>query len=84
MRNDGGISRGHREIGAQDELSEEKGVETLVVWKQSQAVLRMSDEQMGGDVVVCNVANIMMVMKMEISSDSSGHNQTEMKAKIGR
>ena len=53
-------------------------------WKQSQAVLRMSDEQMGGDVVVCNVANIMMVMKMEISSDSSGHNQTEMKAKIGR
>ena len=52
--------------------------------KQSQAVLRMSDEQMGGDVVVCNVANIMMVMKMEISSDSSGHNQTEMKAKIGR
>ena len=53
-------------------------------WKQSQAVLRMSDEQMGGDVVVCNVANIMMVMKMEISSDSSSHNQTEMKAKIGR
>ena len=53
-------------------------------WKQSQAGLRMSDEQMGGDVVVCNVANIMMVMKMEISSDSSGHNQTEMKAKIGR
>ena len=53
-------------------------------WKQSQAVLRMSDEQMGGDVVVCNVANIMMVMKMEISSDSSGHNQTEMKVKIGR
>ena len=36
------------------------------------------------DAVVRNVANIMMVMTMEISSDSSGHNQTAMKTKIGR
>ena len=64
-------------------MSEEKGVETSALWKQSQAVLRMSDEQSGGDVVVVGVAIIIMVMKIEINGDGSNHNQTEMKAKEG-
>ena len=45
-------------------------------WKQSQAVLRMSDEQMGGDGVVVGVANIMMVMKVEINDESDNRNHT--------
>ena len=57
-------------------MSEEKGLETVAVWKQSQAALRMSNEQTGGDVVVVGVANIMMVMKIEINGDSDNYNQT--------
>ena len=56
-------------------MSEEKGLEALAVWKQSQAALRMSDEQTGGEVVVVGVANIMMVMKIEINGDNDNHNQ---------
>ena len=59
-------------------MREEKGLETLAVWKQSQAVLRMSDEQMGRDVVVVGVAVIMMVIKIEIYGKRDNRNQTRI------
>ena len=83
-RKGGGIGIWIQEIGIWNELSKEKGVEKLVVLKQSQAVSMMSDEQTGGDVVVVDVAIIIMVMKIDINGDSNNRNQTWMKAKMGR
>ena len=57
-------------------MSEEKGLEISAIWKQSQAVRMMSDEQTGYDVVVVGIAIIIMVMKIGINGNSNDHDQT--------